>query len=128
MLVHDQACVAFHADFAPSGPGQTAGVVSTVPDIPGRPSAMKGAPVHRLARSLSLTAALALTASAITAGAAVAAPAGRSSLAGSQPSWAKSSALKAAAPTTDYVGIRVYLGWRDQGAAENLALSVTTPG
>lgn len=57
-----------------------------------------------------------------------AAASGRSTLAGSQPAWANAQALKSAAPTTDYVNIRVNLGWRDEAAAQQLALAVSTPG
>ncbi|MDQ1726452.1 MAG: hypothetical protein QOK14_497 [Frankiaceae bacterium] len=57
----------------------------------------------------------------------MAAPPARTTLAGSQPAWAKSAALRGAAPITDYVNIRVYLGWRDAAGAAALAAAVTTP-
>lgn len=71
----------------------------------------------------------ALLAAGLSAGPAFADPGGgRSALPGSQPSWANAAALRAAAPATDYVNIRVYLGWRDQASAEKTALAVSTPG
>src|SRR3954447_6455565 len=57
-----------------------------------------------------------------------AAASGRSTLAGSQPAWANAKALKSAAQPTDYVNIRVNLGWRDEAAAQQVALAVSTPG
>ena len=87
--------------------------------------------VHRSARSL--TAATALTGAAVLATGLMALPvgavaSGRSALAGSQPAWANAKALRAEAPATDYVNIRVNLGWRDEAAAQQLALAVSTPG
>jgi subtilase family serine protease len=87
--------------------------------------------VHRSARSL--TAATALAGAAVLATGLMALPAsaagsGRSTLVGSQPAWANAKALKSAAPTTDYVNLRVNLGWRDEGAAQQMALAVSTPG
>lgn len=52
----------------------------------------------------------------------------RSVLAGSQPAWAKSSALKSAAPSSDFVNIRVNLGLRNATQAAQEALAVSTPG
>lgn len=52
---------------------------------------------------------------------------GRATLPGSVPSWAKAADLKRAASGSDFVGFRVYLGWRDQAAAESLARSVSDP-
>src|ERR1051326_4318174 len=49
-------------------------------------------------------------------------------LPGSVPAWATASALKGAAPGTDQVGFRVYLGWRNADAAAALATAVSTPG
>ena len=43
------------------------------------------------------------------------------------PPWATSANLKAAAATSDAVGFRVYLGWRNQSQAEALAQSVSDP-
>ncbi|HJQ03060.1 MAG TPA: S53 family peptidase [Jatrophihabitans sp.] len=57
-----------------------------------------------------------------------AASSGRSTLAGSQPAWANSKALRSAAPATDYVNIRVNLGWRNEALAQQTALAVSTPG
>jgi len=57
-----------------------------------------------------------------------AAASGRSTLSGSQPAWANAKALRAEAPATDYVNIRVNLGWRDEAAAQQAALAVATPG
>lgn len=82
----------------------------------------------------SLTAAAALSGAAIMAAAtlgtnpAVAAAAGRSTLPGSQPVWANAPALRSAAPATDDVNVRVYLNWRNQAAAQQTALAVSTPG
>jgi subtilase family serine protease len=49
-------------------------------------------------------------------------------LAGSVPSWASSSKLTGAAPGTDHVGFRVYLGWQKADALAQLATAVATPG
>lgn len=59
---------------------------------------------------------------------AVAAGPGRSALSGSQPAWASAHALRSAAPASDYVNIRVYLGWRNAAGAEQAARAVSTPG
>ena len=58
---------------------------------------------------------------------AAAAPA-RSTLPGSQPSWATSKALRSAAPATDVVHARVYLPWRNQAQLDALTRAVSTPG
>ncbi len=58
----------------------------------------------------------------------VAQAAGRRALPGSVPGWAKTSARSTDAPKTDRVGFRVYLGWRDAAAAQQLATTVSTPG
>lgn len=82
----------------------------------------------------SLTAAAAFSGAALLAASLSAAPAGaatssgRSTLAGSQPAWANAKDLKSAAPATDYVNLRVYLGWRGGGAAQQAARDVSTPG
>ncbi len=47
---------------------------------------------------------------------------------GSQPAWANAKALKSAAPASDYVNLRVYLGWRGAAAAQQAARDVSTPG
>ena len=87
--------------------------------------------MRRHARLLGGSAAL--TGLALVAGGLLAVPSdaatpGRTALAGSQPSWAQSKALRSAAPSSDPVNIRVYLGWRNQAQAEATALAVATPG
>jgi len=76
------------------------------------------------------TTALALAAGSLTgfAGTAGAAQSGRSDIPGSQPAWANSRALRAAAPAGDTVHVRVYLPWRDDAALASLATDVSTPG
>ena len=81
----------------------------------------------------SLTAATALVGAAVLASGLMALPAGaaasgRSTLAGSQPSWANAKALRSEAPATDYVNIRVNLGWRNEATAQQTALAIATPG
>lgn len=80
----------------------------------------------------TLTAAAAISGLALLGVNLAAAPAGassgRSTLAGSQPSWANAKALRSAAPSTDYVNLRVYLGWRGGDAAQQVARAVSTPG
>jgi len=87
--------------------------------------------VRTSARSLAAATAL-IGAAALAAGSlassADAAASDRSTLAGSQPAWANAQALRSAAPATDYVNIRVNLGWRDEAAAQQAALAVSTPG
>src|SRR4051794_26097173 len=51
----------------------------------------------------------------------------RTALPGSSPPWATASARRGAAPSGDWVGFRVYLGWRDGAAAAALAQSVSDP-
>jgi subtilase family serine protease len=51
----------------------------------------------------------------------------RATLAGSVPSWATASNFKSAAASTDSVGFRVYLGWRNAAQAEALARAVSDP-
>jgi subtilase family serine protease len=58
----------------------------------------------------------------------VAQAADRRDLSGSVPGWAKAAALQSAAPGTDQVNFRVYLGWRNEDAATALANAVSTPG
>jgi subtilase family serine protease len=53
---------------------------------------------------------------------------GRSTLAGSVPSWARSGAYAGAASSSDPVGFRVYLGWTDEAAVQSLAQAVSDPG
>jgi subtilase family serine protease len=68
-----------------------------------------------------------LALSALNAGMAVAAPAGRTSLQGSIPSWAKAGNVKGATDRSSAVGFRVYLGWQNQAGAEALARAVSDP-
>ena len=75
--------------------------------------------MQRPVRSLSAAAAAdifgaVLLAASLTTPAGAATGSGRSALPGSQPAWANATALRSAAPATDYVNLRVYLGlaWR----------------
>ena len=92
----------------------------------------EGAEMLKVARYLtiaSLTTCAVVVAVSLTAGASAAGTGqGRSVLPGSQPAWANSQALRSSAPGSDYVNIRVYLGWRDEAAAQQTALAVSTPG
>ena len=54
--------------------------------------------------------------------------ASRTTLPGSVPPWAAAAAKKGEAAGADHVGFRVYLGWRNSAAAEDLARAVATPG
>jgi subtilase family serine protease len=51
----------------------------------------------------------------------------RAALAGSVPPWATSANFKGAAPSSDYVGFRVYLGWKNAAQAAALAQAVSDP-
>jgi len=87
--------------------------------------------VPRSARVLAAAAAMTLTlgvAAVAQVDSASAASAGRSTLAGSQPSWANAKALRSAATASNPVNIRVYLGWRNAAGAMRTALAVSTPG
>jgi subtilase family serine protease len=85
--------------------------------------------VSRYLTIASLATCAAVVAVSLTAGASVAGPGpGRTVLPGSQPAWANSQALRSSASGSDYVNIRVYLGWRDEAAAQRAALAVSTPG
>jgi len=53
--------------------------------------------------------------------------AARSTLVGNSPSWATSTNLKSSASSTDWVDVRVYLGWQNADAARALAASVSDP-
>ena len=53
--------------------------------------------------------------------------ASRSTIAGTKPSWATSKALVRHASSTQKVGFRLYLGWRNQDAAVALAKAVSNP-
>jgi subtilase family serine protease len=57
----------------------------------------------------------------------LAAPSPRSTLKGSKPSWAKAANLVSPAATSNSIGFRVYLGWRNAAGAETLARSVSNP-
>ena len=77
----------------------------------------------------SLVTCAAVVAVSLTAGVPVAGlGAGRTVLPGSQPAWANSQALRSPASGSDYVNIRVYLGWRDEAAAQRTAQAVSAPG
>jgi subtilase family serine protease len=52
----------------------------------------------------------------------------RHDLTGSVPAWANAAALQGAAPSTDQVDFRVYLGWQNADEATALATAVSTPG
>jgi len=56
-----------------------------------------------------------------------AANSGRSTLAGSAPTWANSKNYQSAANPTIDVGFRVYLGWNNPSAVEALAQAVSDP-
>ena len=75
-----------------------------------------------LSLSIAATLGIAVTTTASATGS------GRQALAGSVPAWANAASKVGAAPATDHVGFRVYLGWRDAAQAEALAAGVTTPG
>ena len=53
--------------------------------------------------------------------------AGRSTLAGSVPSWANAKNFTGAADPNGAVGFRVYLGWQNASGAESLARTVSDP-
>jgi subtilase family serine protease len=71
---------------------------------------------------------VALTVAFAAAGATGADAASRSTIPGSQPSWATSKALKSAAPSSDVVHARVYLPNRNQAALDAFTTAVSTPG
>jgi subtilase family serine protease len=78
--------------------------------------------------AVAVTAGAALLFAALTATPAAADSGGRSALPGSQPSWANAKALRSTAPATDYVNIRVNLPLRNEAAAAQTAVDVSTPG
>ena len=85
--------------------------------------------VARYLTIASLATCAAVVAVSLTAGASAAGPGlGRTVLPGSQPAWATSQTLQSPASGSDYVNIRVYLGWRDASAAQRVAQAVSTPG
>lgn len=51
----------------------------------------------------------------------------RATLVGNSPAWATATNLKSAAAATDWVNVRVYLGWQNSGSARALADSVSDP-
>src|SRR5260370_20392566 len=51
----------------------------------------------------------------------------RATLAGNAPPWATSANFKSAASSTDYVGVRIYLGWQNADQARALAAAVSDP-
>src|SRR5215475_13313177 len=75
---------------------------------------------------LAIGVAVGLAAVMVPAYAAQAAP--KRTLAGSVPGWAKQSALQGDASGSDHVGFRVYLGWQNEAAVQQLAAAVSTPG
>ncbi|MFD1719920.1 S53 family peptidase [Amnibacterium endophyticum] len=81
----------------------------------------------RMVGGSALMTAIALVGAGAFAAPSSAAPA-RTTLNGSRPAWARSSSLKKAAPSSDWVNIRVYLNWRNQSEAAATALAVSTPG
>ncbi len=85
--------------------------------------------VARFLTIASLATCAAVVAVSLTAGASATGPGlGRTVLPGSQPAWATSKTLRSPAAGSDYVNIRVYLGWRDEAAAQRVAQAVSTPG
>src|SRR6185312_5142539 len=87
----------------------------------------RGTSLRRLPRiAIAAVAASTVGGFALT-GTASAAPA-RTDLPGSVPPWAASASFTGAASTSDTVGFRVYLGWRNSAQAETLATAVSTPG
>lgn len=79
-------------------------------------------------RISAAVAATCLTATGLTLLGGTAHAAGRSTVPGSQPSWANAKALKSNAPTSDTVHLRVYLPWRNQADLAKVAHDVSTPG
>jgi subtilase family serine protease len=74
-----------------------------------------------------LAAAVAALAATVVVGASAAPKEKRATLAGSVPAWANASNLKHATASTDHVGFRVYLGWRNASQAEAIARAVSDP-
>lgn len=85
--------------------------------------------MNRLARpAVATAAAAALTAAALAGTGPADAASGRTTLAGSVPSWATAAHKVGTVPGSTAVDFRVYLGLRGGDAARQLALSVSTPG
>jgi len=78
-------------------------------------------------RLLGIVLALAVIAATVPAVVILAAPSGRSTLAGSKPSWANSKNYRGAADPNASIGFRLYLGWNNASAVEALAKSVSDP-
>jgi subtilase family serine protease len=78
-------------------------------------------------RLRALASAAVLVVATLVVSAAAASPSTRATLTGSAPSWAKSSNFKSAASSTQSIGFRVYLGWRNAAQAEALAQAVSDP-
>jgi subtilase family serine protease len=76
---------------------------------------------------LVVTAALAATVLLVVGAGVAVAGGGRSTLAGSAPSWANKGNFVGAADPDSAVGFRVYLGWRNQAGAEAVAKAVSDP-
>jgi len=82
--------------------------------------------MHWMGRRILITLAAAAAVALLTATSAFA-ESPRATLTGSAPSWATSANFKSAAPSTGFVGFRVYLGWQDAAGAEALAKAVSDP-
>jgi subtilase family serine protease len=78
-------------------------------------------------RLLGIVLALAVIAATVPAVVILAAPSGRSTLAGSKPSWANSKNYRGAADPNANIGFRLYLGWNNASAVEALAKAVSDP-
>src|SRR5260370_41098551 len=77
--------------------------------------------------TLLLVAAAACGGNQVSTSSSSAALSARATLAGNAPPWATSANFKSAASSTDYVGIRVYLGSQNQAQLLPLAASVSDP-
>src|SRR5260370_35280690 len=77
--------------------------------------------------TLLLVAAAACGGNQVSTSSSSAALSARATLAGNAPPWATSANFKSAASSTDYVGIRVYLGWQKQAQLLSLPASVSDP-
>jgi subtilase family serine protease len=80
-----------------------------------------------VARILGALLAAALVAASLIPDSASPTSSHRARLAGSVPPWATSANFRQRSPATDYVGFRVYLGWRNQSAAEAHLRAVSDP-
>lgn len=84
--------------------------------------------MRRLARAGTAVFVASFAAGALTGVSSATPSSSRAAVQGSVPPWAASAAFKGAAPASDRVGFRIYLGWRDSATAESLARAVSTPG